>query len=66
MPGMDGLEATRRLRQLPGYERTPILALTADVSDDLRLQCRRIGMAAFLNKPVHASDLLEAVEHWLN
>lgn len=64
MPGMDGLETTAHLRRLPGYDSTPILALTAEVSDDLRLECRRGGMAAFLSKPVHAAELLDAVNRW--
>lgn len=66
MPGMDGLEATARMRLIPGYAQVPILALTADVSDEVRLQCRKSGMAAFLNKPVHAAELLSAVEHWVS
>jgi len=65
MPGMDGLETTGHIRALPGYGDTPILALTAEVSDQLRALCRQKGMAAFLNKPVHAAELLATVERFL-
>lgn len=65
MPGMDGLETYERLRRLPGYESTPVLALTAEMSPELRQTCRERGMAAFLTKPVHAHDLLETVRRCL-
>lgn len=65
MPGMDGLETLERLRQVPGYEATPVLALTAEVSPQLRQECRQRGMAAFLTKPVHAGELLETVRRFL-
>lgn len=57
MPGMDGLETTARLRQLPGYAETPVMALTADVSDQVRVRCRDAGMNAFLEKPIHTVEL---------
>jgi len=65
MPGMDGLETLDRLRQIPGYESTPVLALTAEVSPQLRQECRQRGMAAFLTKPVHAGELLDTVRRFL-
>lgn len=65
MPGMDGLETLERLRQIPGYESTPVLALTAEVNPQLRQECRQRGMAAFLTKPVHAGELLDAVRRCL-
>jgi len=65
MPGMDGLETLERLRQIPGYESTPVLALTAEVNPQLRQECRQRGMAAFLTKPVHAGELLETVRRFL-
>lgn len=65
MPGMDGLETLERLRQIPGYDSTPVLALTAEVSAQLRQECRQRGMAAFLTKPVHAGELLETVRRFL-
>ena len=65
MPGMDGLETLERLRRIPGHERTPVLALTAEMSVQLRHLCRQRGMAAFLTKPIHAAELLETVRRCL-
>ena len=66
MPGMDGFEATARLRQLPGYQDVPILALTAEASDQVRALCRQAGMAAYLVKPIQTSELLSTVDRFLN
>ncbi|HEV8146388.1 MAG TPA: ATP-binding protein [Bryobacteraceae bacterium] len=65
MPEMDGLEATAILREIPGYENVPILALTANSSDELREQCRLAGMQAFLSKPVDAASLWAAVSRFV-
>ena len=48
MPEMDGNEATRRIRQLPEWRRTPIIAVTASASRDDELKCREAGVDAFL------------------
>jgi len=66
MPGMNGLETTQEMRKLPGYEGVPILALTADFSDELRDRCLRQGMQAFLSKPVEAVQLWSVVSKFLN
>jgi CheY-like chemotaxis protein len=66
MPGMNGLEATAAMRKLPGYDAVPILALTADFSDELRERCLRQGMQAFLSKPVEAVELWAVVSRFLN
>jgi len=65
MPGMDGITATAGLREIPGYDRVPILALTANASDEVREQCRQAGMQAFLAKPVDAASLWSAVAKFL-
>ena len=61
MPGMDGLTAAAEMRKIGGYDRVPILALTANFSDDVREQCRAHGMQAYLSKPVKANELMAAV-----
>ena len=66
MPDMDGLQATAAIRKLPGYEKVPILALTADSSDELRNRCRREGMQGFLSKPVEHAELWSAVSKFLS
>ena len=65
MPELDGLETTRRLRNLPGGAATTIVALTANAfAEDLR-QCLEAGMDDFLTKPVVPELLFETVMRWL-
>ncbi len=57
MPQMDGIEATRAIRQLPGWQQVPVAALTADVFTETREACLAAGMSEFLGKPVDANKL---------
>jgi signal transduction histidine kinase/ActR/RegA family two-component response regulator len=66
LPGMDGLEVTRRLRQLPAGRSIPIIALTADVLNRDRAGCVAAGMNDFLAKPVRREELEAALRRWLN
>ncbi len=65
MPDINGLEAAAKIRQMNGYASVPILALTASCSDQVREQCRAIGMQAFLSKPIDANELWSAVSRYL-
>jgi CheY-like chemotaxis protein/anti-sigma regulatory factor (Ser/Thr protein kinase) len=65
MPDINGLEAAAQIRQMKGYSEVPILALTASCSDQVREQCRAIGMKAFLSKPIDANELWSAVSRYL-
>ncbi len=60
MPVMDGLEATRQIRRLPGHGQTPIIAMTAHAQEQDQQQCRDAGMNDCLTKPVFP-DVLYAV-----
>ncbi len=60
MPEMDGLEATRRIRdKWPAAEQPRVIALTAAVTEEDRERCRAAGMDGFLSKPVQQEDLAE-------
>ena len=60
MPVMDGLEATRRIRNLPTYTQSvPIIAMTANSSTEHRNACLEAGMSAFIAKPVDRHRLEE-------
>ncbi|MDL2337532.1 MAG: PAS domain S-box protein [Pseudomonadota bacterium] len=66
MPRMDGLEAMRRIRQLPGYAGVPIIALTADAFEEDRRDCLEAGMNEFLTKPIDPEKLVATVLRWLS
>ena len=61
MPEMDGLEAMRRLRQLPGFKAVPIIAVSASASGDNEASSFAAGASAFLPKPIDLGQLLTQV-----
>jgi two-component system sensor histidine kinase/response regulator len=65
MPGMDGFEAARGVRALPGYGAVPVIALTAHVGDEFRISCLQNGMQGFLEKPADPQKLLATLERVL-
>ena len=62
MPNMDGIEATKHIREL-GFE-APIVALTAFDHETNREACRAAGMTEFLPKPLKRKPLRETLEHF--
>lgn len=65
MPGIDGLEATRRIRALDREDAatTPIIAVSANAFADDRRLSREAGMDAHLSKPLSSQELVEALAH---
>jgi signal transduction histidine kinase/DNA-binding NarL/FixJ family response regulator len=59
MPVMDGLEATHRLRQLPGFKDVPLIATSASASDVDKQKSLAVGATTFIPKPVNFNELLQ-------
>jgi len=66
MPGTDGFELIRQVRQLPGLKNTAIIAASASVSEEDRQKSMAIGSDAFLPKPIDANLLFSQLEQLLN
>jgi CheY-like chemotaxis protein len=64
MPGMDGLEATRLLRQRekPGARNVPIVAMTAHAMQGDREKCLEAGMDAYISKPIRPEALFDVID----
>ncbi|ANF96444.1 hypothetical protein AR543_10810 [Paenibacillus bovis] len=68
MPVMDGFQATRKIRELEATEMrvaVPIIALTANTSQEDRQRCLDVGMDDILTKPVNLDSLTRIMHKWL-
>jgi CheY-like chemotaxis protein len=69
MPVMDGLEATRRIRQKEQEEslgrRTPIIAMTANVFREDIEKCLATGMNGHIGKPINYREVIEKLQQYL-
>ena len=61
LPDLDGLEVTRRIRDLPDLSATPVVMVTAYGDEQLKRDAARVGIRKFLVKPVRQSHLLNCV-----
>ncbi len=66
MPVMDGITATRAIRQLPQFATLPIVAMTANAMDGDRQRCLEAGMNDHVAKPVEPDDLWKALLKWVH
>ena len=66
MPGMDGLEVIKQMRQRPSFKDLPVIALTAKAGDDDRRQCMAAGANAYIAKPVEPAELKAILDTFLS
>ena len=65
MPVMDGFEATRQIRAMADFEDSPIIAVTANVSEEDQQRCREAGMSDYLTKPANPELIEGTLAKWL-
>ena len=65
LPKMSGLEVTRKLREIPEFSRTPIIAITAYAMKGDKEKALEAGCNAYLSKPVRARDLPDLIAKML-
>jgi len=61
MPRMDGISLTRKLRESPKFKTTPILILTTESSDQMKLAGRSAGATGWLVKPFDPVKLVDVI-----
>lgn len=64
MPDMDGYTATRRIRAMHGFDRLPVIAMTANVQPSDREASFAAGMDDHVGKPFDLDDLVARLRHW--
>jgi two-component system cell cycle response regulator DivK len=65
LPGINGMEALRQVRAIPGCAKIPVVAFTASVTPTDRSQISAAGFDAFISKPINLKEFLETVRRLL-
>ncbi|MDR2339366.1 MAG: response regulator [Deltaproteobacteria bacterium] len=65
MPEMDGIEATQAIRKLPGFEKLPIVAMTAHAMSSDKELSFKAGMNDHINKPIDVQELFRTIAKWI-
>lgn len=65
MPVMNGFDATRSIRKIPGFSEIPIIAVTASVDKDNKEKCLQAGCTDLLPKPLESKELFETLDRYL-
>lgn len=66
MPDMDGYTLTAKIKTMPGFERVPILALTANVMRGDREKTLEAGCDGYIQKPIDIEQLVKEIERFLS
>jgi two-component system cell cycle response regulator DivK len=66
LPVIDGLAATRLIRQLPACKRTPIIAVSAHDSSDFQVEAIEAGCNSYITKPIDFNELEELIAQLLD
>lgn len=62
MPGMDGIELTKKLRSMPEYKFVPVVLLTTESQPEKKMQGKAAGATGWIVKPFQPQDLLATVK----
>ncbi|MEJ1959242.1 MAG: response regulator [Nitrosomonadales bacterium] len=66
MPNMNGMEATRRLKAIPHFAKTPVIMITGKSEGEIVVECMKAGAVDFVVKPFDHTTLLAKIAHALN
>ena len=65
MPKIDGLEATRQIRRMPGGEKLPIIGVSGSAFIEDERRSLAAGMSAYVAKPYNINSMFALLMHWL-